>query len=178
MKVFTGRLLAAFLLISPFWTSAAARADSEKTSGQHASESQESGDHHSEGNGNNDDSESGGDQSDGSHGDHGTGGGQLGSSGESGDSADEWLKSKARRRVAAFVAAPVLDTQQTRDAIDSGRAASLPLLTTYLNNYYPGQVLDVKLHDAPDGYVYEVRYLSNIVVLRTLFLDAATLKAK
>ena len=83
-----------------------------------------------------------------------------------------------RRRFGDIVSLPVLDPQQTKAVIAAGRAASMTLLLTYLNQNYPGQVLDVRLHSASDGYVYEVRYLANVIVLRTLFLDAATLKAK
>jgi hypothetical protein len=83
-----------------------------------------------------------------------------------------------RRRFGEIVSLPVLDPQQTKAVIAAGKAASMPLLLTYLNQNYPGQVLDVRLHSANDGYVYEVRYLANVIVLRTLFLDAATLKAK
>ena len=54
----------------------------------------------------------------------------------------------------------------------------MPLLITYLDQKYPGQVLDVKLHTTGDGLVYEVRYLANVVELRTLFLDAQTLSRK
>jgi len=84
----------------------------------------------------------------------------------------------SHRRFGDIVSSFVLDPQQTKTAIAAGKAASMPLLLTYLNQNYPGQVLDVKLHSANDSYIYEVRYLSNVIVLRTLFLDAATLKAK
>ena len=84
----------------------------------------------------------------------------------------------SHRRFGDIVSSLVLDPQQTKAVIAAGKAASMPLLLTYLNQNYPGQVLDVKLHSASDSYIYEVRYLSNVIVLRTLFLDAATLKAK
>jgi hypothetical protein len=84
----------------------------------------------------------------------------------------------SHRRFGDIVSSLVLDPQQTKAVVAAGKAASMPLLLTYLNQNYPGQVLDVKLHSASDSYVYEVRYLSNVIVLRTLFLDAATLKAK
>jgi len=84
----------------------------------------------------------------------------------------------SHRRIGDIVSSLVLDPQETKAVIAAGKAASMPLLLTYLNQNYPGQVLDVKLHSASDSYVYEVRYLSNVIVLRTLFLDAATLKAK
>jgi hypothetical protein len=84
----------------------------------------------------------------------------------------------SHRRFGDIVSSPVLDPRETKAVIEAGKAASMPLLLTYLNQNYPGQVLDVKLHSANDSYVYEVRYLSNVIVLRTLFLDAATLKAK
>ena len=96
--------------------------------------------------------------------------GNMGATGQTSDSA--------RKRFGDIVSLPVLDPQQTKAVIASGKAASMPLLLTYLNQNYPGQVLDVRLHNVNDGYVYEVRYLANVIVLRTLFLDAATLKAK
>lgn len=57
-------------------------------------------------------------------------------------------------------------------------AASMPLLITYLKLNYPGELLDVKLHSAGPSFVYEVRYLSNVVFLRTVYLDALTLQQK
>ena len=96
--------------------------------------------------------------------------GSMGATGQTSDGT--------RRRFGDIVSLPVLDPQQTKAVIAAGKAASMPLLLTYLNQNYPGQVLDVRLHSANDGYVYEVRYLANVIVLRTLFLDAATLKAK
>ncbi len=73
---------------------------------------------------------------------------------------------------------PVMDPEQTKDAVKAGGAASMPLLLTYLKQNYPGEVLDVKLHEADVGYVYEVRYLANTIFLHTLYLDAQTLKIK
>jgi hypothetical protein len=99
-----------------------------------------------------------------------TGTGGIGATGQTSDGT--------HRRFGDIVSLPVLDPQQTKAVIAAGRAASMTLLLTYLNQNYPGQVLDVRLHSASDGYVYEVRYLANVIVLRTLFLDAATLKAK
>ena len=54
----------------------------------------------------------------------------------------------------------------------------MPLLITYLKLNYPGELLDVKLHSAGPSFVYEVRYLSNVVFLRTVYLDALTLQQK
>ncbi|MEP6827794.1 MAG: hypothetical protein ABJA10_06945 [Aestuariivirga sp.] len=71
-----------------------------------------------------------------------------------------------------------LDPDQAKSAINQGMAASLPLLLTYLKQNYPGELLDVQLHNAGPGYVYEVRYLSNVVFLRTVYLDAITLQQK
>ena len=73
---------------------------------------------------------------------------------------------------------PSLDPDQAKSAINQGMAASMPLLLTYLNRNYPGQLLDVQLHSAGPGYIYEVRYLSNAVFLRTVYLDAITLQQK
>ena len=77
-----------------------------------------------------------------------------------------------------FAKSLTLDSDQAKFAISQGKAASMPLLLAYLGNKFPGEVLDVKLHDAGQSYVYEVRYLSNAVFLRTVFLDALTLQQK
>jgi len=82
------------------------------------------------------------------------------------------------RPTAIWSRLPVMDPEQTKDAVTAGQAASMPLLLTYLNHNYPGEVLDVKLHEANTGYVYEVRYLANTIFLHTLYLDAQTLKTK
>ena len=73
---------------------------------------------------------------------------------------------------------PALDQEQTKLAIDTGRAVSLTLLLTYIKLNYPGDVLDVKLHTNDSKLVYEVRYLSNVIFLRTVYLDAQTLKVQ
>ena len=77
-----------------------------------------------------------------------------------------------------YLRAPVLDQEQSKMVIGAGRAATMPLLIAYLNQHYPGEVLDVKLHTASDGFIYEVRYLSNVVFLNTVFLDAQTLQQR
>lgn len=82
------------------------------------------------------------------------------------------------RPTAIWSRLPVMDPEQTKDAVTAGQAASMPLLLTYLNHNFPGEVLDVKLHEANTGYVYEVRYLANTIFLHTLYLDAQTLKTK
>ncbi|MBG1231553.1 hypothetical protein [Aestuariivirga litoralis] len=83
-----------------------------------------------------------------------------------------------QRAAARFVQTPVLDQEQSKQVIQQGQAASMPLLFAYMNQKFPGQVLDVKLHATGEGLVYEVRYLANIIELRTLFLDAMTLSRK
>ena len=77
-----------------------------------------------------------------------------------------------------YLRTPVLDQEQSKMVIGAGRAASMQLLFAYLNQHYPGEVLDVKLHTASDGFIYEVRYLSNVVFLNTVFLDAQTLQQR
>jgi hypothetical protein len=72
---------------------------------------------------------------------------------------------------------PILDPEQTKAVVAAGRAVSMPLLLTYLKQYYPGEIVDVKLHAADTNYVYEVRYLANVIFLHTLYLDAQTLKS-
>jgi hypothetical protein len=77
-----------------------------------------------------------------------------------------------------FSRLPDLDQQQAKIAIQQGQAASMSLLLAYLKQSYPGEVLDVKLHGTSGGLVYEVRYLSNVIFLHTVYLDALTLKSK
>lgn len=76
----------------------------------------------------------------------------------------------------AITQSPVLNVDAAKQAITDGKAVSMTLLLTFLNQNHSGQVLDVKLHESPIGLTYEVKLLSNIVVLRSVFLDAATLK--
>ena len=71
---------------------------------------------------------------------------------------------------------PVLSVDAAKQAVTDGKAASMTLLITFLTNNQQGQILDVKLHDTPQGLAYEIKALTNAVVLRTLYLDAATLK--
>ena len=93
-------------------------------------------------------------------------------------SVETGLILSSRTGLGAISRTPILDPQQTKVAIQQGQAASMNLLLTYLNQNYPGEVLDVKLHPVETGLVYEVRYLSNIVFLHTVYLDAKTLKNK
>jgi hypothetical protein len=77
-----------------------------------------------------------------------------------------------------YLKTPVLDQNQAKVAILQGKAATMPLLLAFLKLHYPGDVVDVRLHSASPGYVYEVRYLQKMVVLKTVFLDARTLQLK
>jgi len=74
------------------------------------------------------------------------------------------------------ISAPVMSNDQARQAIGQGRAVSMSLLLAFLENNQAGRVLDVKLRDSPQGLVYEVKTLANLIILRSLYLDAATLK--
>ena len=69
----------------------------------------------------------------------------------------------------------LLNQDEVKDAISSGKAATLPLLLAYMNLKYPGKVLDVKMRQLDEKYFYEVKLLSNTIFLRTLMLDAKTL---
>ena len=69
----------------------------------------------------------------------------------------------------------LLNQDEVTAAIASGNAATLPLLLAYLNLYYPGKVLDVRLHAKEEKYIYEIKLLSNTIFLRTVLLDARTL---
>lgn len=70
----------------------------------------------------------------------------------------------------------VLNQDEVKAAIASGNAATLPLLLAFLNLNYPGKVLDVKLRAIDKNYIYEVKLLSNAIFLRTVTLDAKTMK--
>ncbi len=70
----------------------------------------------------------------------------------------------------------VLNQDEVKAVIASGNAATLPLLLAFLNINYPGKVLDVKLRAVDNSYVYEVKLLSNAIFLRTVTLDAKTMK--
>jgi hypothetical protein len=97
-----------------------------------------------------------------------------GSSGGSGGQVSG--DSPAKQKIKKFLNAPIATPQQAREAVQGGQAASMPLLLSYLKEKYPGQVLDIKLRDNSTNFVYEVRYLSDIIFLRTVFLDARTLQ--
>lgn len=64
---------------------------------------------------------------------------------------------------------------QVRDVVQSGKAVSLPLVLAYMDNYYKGQVLDIKLRSSLFGYYYDVKYLDASNHLLTVALDAKTL---
>jgi hypothetical protein len=64
---------------------------------------------------------------------------------------------------------------QVRDVVQSGKAVSLPLVLAYMDNYYQGQVLDIKLRSSLFGYYYDVKYLDASNHLLTVALDAKTL---
>jgi uncharacterized membrane protein YkoI len=70
----------------------------------------------------------------------------------------------------------VLNQQEVQQVITQGKATSLPLVLAYVANNYPGQVLDVKLRTASGAFAYEVKVLSKYVFLKTILLDAKTLK--
>jgi hypothetical protein len=69
-----------------------------------------------------------------------------------------------------------LNQDEVKKVVASGNAASLPLLLAYVGQNYPGDVLDVKMRRVDGGYAYDVKVLSNLVVLRTVSLEAKTLK--
>jgi uncharacterized membrane protein YkoI len=69
-----------------------------------------------------------------------------------------------------------LNQDEVKKVVASGNAASLPLLLAYVGQNYPGDVLDVKMRKVDGGYAYDVKVLSNLVVLRTVSLEAKTLK--
>lgn len=70
----------------------------------------------------------------------------------------------------------VLNQEEVQVAIATQNAASLTLLLTYVDLTYSGSVLDVKLRKSSDGYIYEVKMLSKFAFLRTVLLNAKTLK--
>lgn len=98
------------------------------------------------------DSENGGSSSVGSDGSHGTVWNNAGSS-----------------------AGRVAGQDEVRKVVSAGKAVSLPLLLAFMSNTFPGEIVDIKLRATPDQYEYEVKYLANMVNLRSIRLDAKTL---
>lgn len=88
------------------------------------------------------------------------------------------LKLRPQSTTDNYLKSPVLDQNQAKVAILQGKAATLPLLLAFLKLHFPGDVVDIRLHATNSGYVYEVRYLQKMVVLKTVFLDARTLQLK
>jgi uncharacterized membrane protein YkoI len=75
-----------------------------------------------------------------------------------------------------------LDRSSTQDqaleAVEHGRAVSLPLLFAFLAIHHPGQVLDVKLRTSIFGYYYDVKVLDASNHLLSFTLDAKTLEKR
>jgi uncharacterized membrane protein YkoI len=69
----------------------------------------------------------------------------------------------------------VLNQDEARAVISKGNAASLPLLLAFIDNNYPGQVLDVRLRKVNGNYIYDVKMLTKFIMLKTVSLDAQTL---
>ena len=105
--------------------------------------------------------------------DSGSGGGSPSTNfaNQSEDLGDVQFPSKPARKLGR-----VLNQDEVKTAIARGSAATLPLLLAFLKNNYPGKVLDVKLRALDDNYIYDVKLLSNVIFLRTVTLDAKTLK--
>ena len=57
------------------------------------------------------------------------------------------------------VKSPALNVDATKQAVIDGRAVSMTLLLTYLDQAKQGQVLDVKLHDAPEGLILSLIHI-------------------
>ena len=70
----------------------------------------------------------------------------------------------------------IVSQDEALAAVMSGQAASLPLLLAYMETKYPGQILDIHLRNLNNKYVYQVKYLSNLIFLSSIFLDATTLQ--
>ena len=71
----------------------------------------------------------------------------------------------------------VAGQDEVRKVVSAGKAVSLPLLLAFMSNTFPGEIVDIKLRATPDQYEYEyeVKYLANMVNLRSIRLDAKTL---
>lgn len=70
----------------------------------------------------------------------------------------------------------LLSPDEVKTAISEGNAASLALLLAYVDINFPGQVLDVRLRQVDQTFTYEVKIISKLVFLRSLKLDAKTMK--
>lgn len=69
----------------------------------------------------------------------------------------------------------VVNQDEALGAISSGKAVSLPLLLAYMSNKFPGEIVDIKLRAKDYRYSYEVKYLLNAVILKSVVLNAQTL---
>jgi hypothetical protein len=63
-----------------------------------------------------------------------------------------------------------------RAAVQAGKAASLRKLLAFISSNYSGDVLDVRLRQNGGRYIYVVKMLSRQNLLRSVVLDAKTLK--
>jgi uncharacterized membrane protein YkoI len=111
----------------------------------------------------------GGDSDNGENGENDSGNAGESESGSSDQGASDSLKSGSSKGVSTT-------QDEARAAVKSGKAASLPLVLAFMENHFPGEVLDVKLLQNPKGYVYEVKYLAESSLLQVVTLDAKTLK--
>ncbi len=173
-KLFGTSLLCALWLSGGGLAFAAEQSEHQDSGGDHDSSHVDHHEDHSDGNNGEGASSQGGSSSSSSSGSVST---NNGAASVSAPSAGGQANSNSLP-YANILNAPVLNQREAKQVVKAGQAASLPLLLTYMDNNYPGQILDVKLRDADIGYVYEVRYLSNAIFLRTVFLDGMTLVKK
>jgi hypothetical protein len=139
------------------------------------------GENHGDSGGSQHSGESGGDGGggDGGGGDGGggDGGGGDGGGGDSGDndSGENSHQGSGSATTPISNSGQSITQNQVRDAVQSGKAVSLPLVLAYMANNYKGQVLDIKLRLSLYGYYYDVKYLDASNHLLTVALDAKTL---
>jgi hypothetical protein len=71
---------------------------------------------------------------------------------------------------------PGKEQEEVRQAVVSGKAASLTSLLKKLKTKYPGQVLDVTLTQHFSRLVFVVKYIDKVGLVKVVSLDAMTLE--
>jgi len=67
-----------------------------------------------------------------------------------------------------------LDADEAMELKQSGQIMSLETLIAQVQKNYPGQIIEIKLDEKDDRYVYEIEVVDNEGVVIELTIDAAT----
>jgi uncharacterized membrane protein YkoI len=71
-----------------------------------------------------------------------------------------------------------MEQEEARKAVTTGQAAPLTELLKKLKTDYPGQLLDVGLTHDTKNFVFTVKYIDATGTVRTVSLDALTLRKR